>query len=36
MPGLETVNGIATAGRSKAAWFTDSVGNILAIIETLQ
>jgi predicted enzyme related to lactoylglutathione lyase len=35
MPGLKTVNGIAAAGGSKAAWFKDSEGNILAVIQTL-
>jgi catechol-2,3-dioxygenase len=35
MPGLKTVNGIATAGNSKAAWFKDSEGNIMAIIQTI-
>jgi predicted enzyme related to lactoylglutathione lyase len=35
MPGIKTVNGIATAGGSKAAWFKDSEGNILAVIQTL-
>jgi predicted enzyme related to lactoylglutathione lyase len=35
MPGLKTVNGIATAGGSKAAWFKDTEGNILAIIQSL-
>jgi predicted enzyme related to lactoylglutathione lyase len=35
MPGLKTVNGIATAGGTKAAWFKDSEGNILAIVQTL-
>lgn len=34
MPGLKTVNGIATAGDSKAAWFKDSEGNIMAIIQS--
>jgi predicted enzyme related to lactoylglutathione lyase len=33
MPGLKTVNGIATAGGTKAAWFKDSEGNTLAIIQ---
>jgi predicted enzyme related to lactoylglutathione lyase len=33
MPGLKTVNGIMTAGTNKAAWFTDTEGNILAIIQ---
>src|SRR6266850_7383043 len=36
MPGLETVNGIATAGGNKAAWFKDTEGNILALIETVR
>jgi catechol 2,3-dioxygenase-like lactoylglutathione lyase family enzyme len=31
MPGLKTVNGIATGGGAKTAWFKDSEGNILAI-----
>jgi catechol 2,3-dioxygenase-like lactoylglutathione lyase family enzyme len=31
MPGLKTVNGIATLGRHHAAWFKDSEGNILAV-----
>jgi len=35
MPGLKTVNGIATAGNSKAAWFKDSEGNIMAIIQPI-
>jgi predicted enzyme related to lactoylglutathione lyase len=33
MPGLKTVNGVATGGGTKAAWFKDSEGNILAIIQ---
>jgi hypothetical protein len=35
-PGLKTVNGIATTGKNKAAWFKDSEGNILAIIEDVR
>jgi catechol 2,3-dioxygenase-like lactoylglutathione lyase family enzyme len=35
MPGMKTVNGIATAGGNKAAWFKDTEGNILALIETI-
>jgi predicted enzyme related to lactoylglutathione lyase len=35
MPGLKTVDGIATAGDSKAAWFKDSEGNIMAVIQSL-
>lgn len=31
MPGLKTVNGIATMGKFHAAWFKDSEGNILAV-----
>jgi hypothetical protein len=33
MPGIKTVNGIAAAGATKAAWFKDTEGNILAVIE---
>ena len=33
MPGLKTHNGIATADGAKAAWFKDTEGNILAIVE---
>lgn len=29
--GLKTVNGVATMGSSKSAWFKDTEGNILAI-----
>ena len=36
MPGLKTVDGIATGGGSKAAWFKDSEGNIMAIIQSTQ
>ena len=35
-PGLKTVGGIATGGGSKAAWFKDSEGNIMAIIQSTQ
>jgi predicted enzyme related to lactoylglutathione lyase len=35
VPGLKTVNGIATGGGAKAAWFKDSEGNIMAIIQTI-
>jgi predicted enzyme related to lactoylglutathione lyase len=35
MPGLKTVDGIATAGDTKAAWFKDSEGNIMAVIGSL-
>jgi hypothetical protein len=33
MPGLKTVNGIATTGPNRAAWFKDSEGNILGIVQ---
>ncbi|HTA94225.1 MAG TPA: VOC family protein [Polyangiaceae bacterium] len=33
MPGMK--DGIATAGGAKAAWFKDTEGNILAIIQSL-
>jgi predicted enzyme related to lactoylglutathione lyase len=34
MPGTDA-NGITTAGGAKAAWFKDSEGNIMAIIQNL-
>jgi len=33
MPGMKTENGIATAGDAKAAWFKDTEGNTMALIE---
>ena len=33
MPGVKTENSIATAGGAKAAWFKDTEGNILAVIQ---
>jgi predicted enzyme related to lactoylglutathione lyase len=33
MPGIKTVNGIASADGAKAAWFKDTEGNILALIQ---
>ncbi len=30
-PDLKTVNGVATIGQSKGAWFKDSEGNLLAL-----
>ena len=35
LPGMKTVNGILTAGGSKAAWFKDTEGNIMAVIQTV-
>ena len=32
-PGMKTKDGIATAGGAKAAWFKDTEGNIMALIE---
>jgi hypothetical protein len=32
-PPLQTVNGIATVGAVKAAWFRDSEGNMLGLVE---
>jgi len=34
LPGLATVDGVATFGPSKSAWFTDPEGNILALVQT--
>jgi predicted enzyme related to lactoylglutathione lyase len=34
-PGMKTQDGILTAGGAKAAWFKDSEGNIMAVIQTL-
>jgi catechol 2,3-dioxygenase-like lactoylglutathione lyase family enzyme len=34
MPGLKTTNGIATAGGAKSAWFKDTEGNIMALIQS--
>ncbi|MBA2685827.1 MAG: VOC family protein [Gemmatimonadaceae bacterium] len=34
-PGYKTVNGIATGGGVKSAWFKDTEGNILAIAQRL-
>jgi predicted enzyme related to lactoylglutathione lyase len=35
MPGIKTVNGIATGGGARTAWFKDSEGNILAVSQRL-
>ena len=35
MPGDKSPSGVITAGGAKAAWFKDSEGNILAIIESV-
>jgi predicted enzyme related to lactoylglutathione lyase len=35
VPGLKTVNGIATGGGTKAAWFKDTEGNLMALIQAV-
>jgi len=35
MPGQKSENGIVTGGGAKAAWFKDSEGNIMAVIQSL-
>ena len=35
MPGVKMVNSIATAGGAKSAWFKDTEGNTMAIIQNL-
>jgi predicted enzyme related to lactoylglutathione lyase len=35
-PGLKTKDGIATSRGNKAAWFTDTEGNILALVQNLK
>jgi catechol 2,3-dioxygenase-like lactoylglutathione lyase family enzyme len=32
-PGLKTVDGIAEAGGAKSAWFKDSEGNMIAVVQ---
>src|SRR5437870_13655049 len=36
MPGIKTVNSIATGGGAKTAWFKDSEGNILAVSQRVK
>jgi catechol 2,3-dioxygenase-like lactoylglutathione lyase family enzyme len=36
MPGLRTRNGIATAGGAKTAWFKDTEGNTLAVVQIVR
>jgi predicted enzyme related to lactoylglutathione lyase len=35
-PGLKTVNGIFEGGGAKAAWFKDTEGNIMALIQEIR
>lgn len=34
MPGAKSASGAITAGGAKAAWFKDSEGNIMALVQT--
>jgi predicted enzyme related to lactoylglutathione lyase len=36
VPGMKTVNSIATGGGAKTAWFTDTEGNILALVQDVR
>jgi predicted enzyme related to lactoylglutathione lyase len=36
VPGMKTENGIATGGGARAAWFKDSEGNVMAIIQAVR
>jgi catechol 2,3-dioxygenase-like lactoylglutathione lyase family enzyme len=36
MPSIKTVNGIATAGGAKTAWFKDTEGNTLAVSQRIK
>ena len=35
-PGFTTVNGIVNAGGARTAWFKDSEGNTLAVVQSLR
>ena len=35
VPGLRTERGIATGGGARTAWFKDTEGNILAVVQSL-
>ena len=34
LPGIKTVNGVATMGQEKAAWFKDPGGNVLGLLQS--
>jgi predicted enzyme related to lactoylglutathione lyase len=34
-PGMKTKDGIAVAGGAKSAWFKDTEGNIMAVVQSL-
>ncbi len=36
MPGIKTVNSIATMGDYKSAWFKDTEGNILSVMQMVK
>ncbi len=36
MPGVKTQNSISVGGGAKAAWFKDTEGNIMAIVQSLE
>jgi predicted enzyme related to lactoylglutathione lyase len=36
MPGMKMQNSIATGGGAKTAWFKDSEGNIMAVVQRLR
>lgn len=36
MPGLKTHDGIAIGGGAKSAWFKDTEGNVMALIQSLE
>lgn len=36
MPGLDPATGIATIGSARAAWFRDSEGNMLGLVQLPQ
>ena len=36
MPGLKTQNGVAVGEGAKSAWFKDTEGNVLAVIQALR
>ena len=35
-PGVKAVNGVSEGGGAKAAWFKDTEGNIMAIVEDVR
>jgi predicted enzyme related to lactoylglutathione lyase len=35
-PGFKTVNGVLEAGGAKAAWFKDTEGNIMALVQSVR